>query len=260
MGVLFYERKNLRLYQGDCFDVMSDLCFHGETFDLIICDMPYGSTRHKWDVILPMPEVWRTVNKILAKNGVVLFFGAEPFASMIRSSNFAEYRYDWIWDKGRGTNFANARKMPMQSTERICVFWRNKEHPEYHPQWWYSKPYRVGACKRKKVDFERMGKSSTAAEFRPETISKDGKRYPKDILRFNREKNTIHPTQKPVALLEYLIKTYKKEKSEFRILDFCAGSCSVGVASIRTDGTSCVLIEKEEKYCEAGAKRLAAEI
>lgn len=255
MGVLYFERKDLRLYCGDCFDIMAELFSAGETFDMIFCDMPYGSTRCKWDVVLPLHKVWKFAKTLLNKNGVVLFFGTEPFASMMRTSNLEMYRYDWIWDKGRGTNFANARKMPMQSTERVCVFWRNGERPEYHPQWWYSKPYRVGARKRKNAGSDRMGENSSAAVICPETISEDGRRYPKDILRFNRDPKTIHPTQKPVALLKYLIKTYQTADKKFRILDFCAGSCSVGVAALQT-GAECVLIEKNEKYCASAAKRL----
>lgn len=247
----FYARPGIRLYHGDCFAVMKELHHTGEMFDIILCDMPYGCSDCKWDTALPLPDVWKHIHDILAPNGAVLLFGTEPFSSLIRTSNLTEYRYDWIWNKGRGSNFANARKMPMQSTENISVFYRKGEKPEYHPQWWYSKPYKVNAAPRKKAD-ERVLNHSSAANFRPVTESPDGRRYPKNVIRINREYSNIHPTQKPVALLTYLIRTYQVSGRTTRILDFCSGSCSTGIASIQTSDTSCVLIEKELQYCESG--------
>jgi site-specific DNA-methyltransferase (adenine-specific) len=150
--------------------------------------------------------------------------------------------------------------MPMQSTENISVFYRRGEKPEYHPQWWYNKPYKVTASKRKKQNDIIMGANSSIANLRPVTESPDGRRYPKNIIRVNREFPRIHPTQKPVELLTYLIRTYQVSGRETRVLDFCAGSCSTGVASLQIPGVSCVLIEKDTEYCEAGAQRLASVI
>ncbi len=258
----FYARPgaNLRLFNGDCFAVMDELYQSGEMFDIVLCDMPYGISDCKWDVVLPLPKVWDSIHKLLDKNGVVLLFGTEPFSSILRTSNLTEYRYDWIWDKGRGTNFANAKKCPMQSTENISVFFRKKERPEYYPQYWYSKPYKVTASKRKIHREIVAGINSTIQKNRPETISEDGRRYPKNIIRINREFQRIHPTQKPVELLSYLIRTYQVSGRTTRILDFCAGSCSTGVASLQIPGVSCVLIEKELEYCESGAQRLQSVI
>ena len=188
--------------------------------------------------------MWAQLNRIIKKNGAIVLFGSEPFSSLLRVSNLKMFKYDWIWEKDNGTGFLNAKKQPLKVVETISVFY--KSQCSYNPQMRLGyKPYKTtqGATKT-----ENYGKQTGAI-----SVS-NGERYPLNLIKFPRDKtNKIHPTQKPVALLEYLIKTYTQENEV--VLDFTMGSGSTGVACINTN-RKFIGIEKVDKYFEFAEKRV----
>lgn len=254
--------ENYQLYHGDCLEVMDRLIEQGIKVDAIITDPPYGTTRNAWDSIIPFDEMWKRLDKLVKDDGVILLFGSEPFSSHLRCSNLKQYRYDWIWDKQRGTNFQHAKKMPMKSYENILVFY--KKLPTYNPQMREGKPYQTkGGFRKNKVsnlmeltegqkqDIETIGRTFNAGVYREATIN-EGKRYPLSILSFKKD-GKVHPTQKPVELLEYLIKTYTNEGEV--VLDFTMGSGSTGVATLNTN-RKFIGIELDDNYFEIAKNRI----
>lgn len=224
------------------------------SIDCIICDLPYGTTECRWDIVIPFEKLWNQYERIIKDNGAIILFGAEPFSSKLRLSNLQLYRYDWFWVKNSAGNFAQAPYMPLRNVENICVFSKgtiaqnSKNRMVYIPQ---------GVKESKKI-----AKGKKASAFRPNRkAQKDfiqkGTGYPKQILEFKKDMPSIHPTQKPVALLEYLILTYS-EKGEL-ILDNCMGSGSTGVACKRLN-RSFIGIELDEKYFELAKNRINDEI
>ena len=214
------------------------------SIDLILTDPPYGTTACKWDSVIPFEPMWEQLNRIIKKNGAIVLFGSEPFSSLLRVSNLKMFKYDWIWEMDNGTGFLNAKKQPLKVVETISVFY--KSQCSYNPQMRLGyKPYKTthGATKT-----ENYGKQTGAI-----SVS-NGERYPLNLIKFPRDKtNKIHPTQKPVALLEYLIKTYTQENEV--VLDFTMGSGSTGVACINTN-RKFIGIEKVDKYFEFAEKRI----
>ena len=236
--------------QGDCLELMKEI--PDKSVDMILCDLPYGTTACKWDSQLPLDALWGGYLRVIKDNGATVLFSDEPFTSQLVSSNLKLFRYKWIWDKQRGSNFQNARFMPMKCHEEICVFYKKK--PTYNPQWWYSKPYATKARKRaKKIEGLRETKVLSAPDYMTSTVSEDGRRYPLSILSFPRDGKRVHPTQKPVALLEYLIKTYTNEGEV--VLDNCMGSGSTGVACINTN-RDFIGYELNEEYFNIAQNRL----
>lgn len=239
-----------KLIHGDCLEKMQNI--PDNSIDLILCDLPYGTTACKWDTVIPFEPLWEQYNRIIKENGAIVLFGSEPFSSALRMSNIQNYKYDWIWEKENGTNFATVKYQPFRKTERIMVFgdfatsYNKKKPKNYNPQFTYDKPYSI---KRKDGQREQLHNGANKAT---EYDNADGKRYPTDIIKFNNEKG-LHPTQKPVALLEYLIKTYTNEGD--LVLDNCFGSCSTGVACLNTN-RNFIGIEKDDKYFEIGEKRM----
>lgn len=226
----------IELYQGNCLEVMDRLIGNGVKVDMILTDPPYGTTACKWDNIIPFEPMWERVDKLIKPNRAVVIFGNEPFSSTLRISNIKKYKYDWVWNK-RPVNFLNAKKQPLREVENIMVF----NSKIYNPQ---------GLIYREKIN-----KRSNSTE----TNSKHGlsnksyyTNYPKQILRFIGERG-LHPTQKPVALLEYLIKTYTNEKET--VLDFTMGSGSTGVACLNTN-RNFIGIELDEKYFKIAQDRI----
>ena len=197
------------LRQGDCLEVMKDI--PDKSIDMILCDLPYGTTKNKWDSIIPLDKLWQEYERIIKDNGCIALFGQTPFDKVLGSSNLKLLKYEWIWEKESGTGFLNAKKMPLKSHENILIFY--KALPMYNPIMTAGKPYK---CKQ--------GSGSDNWNYNKEQgghiTENNGERYPKTILKFNRE-NGLHPTQKPVALLEYLIKTYTNEGDI--VLDNCMG-------------------------------------
>lgn len=229
------------LRQGDCLDIMATI--PDGSVDAVITDPPYGTTACKWDSVIPFEPMWEQLNRIIKPNGAIVLFGNEPFSSMLRLSNLNNYKYDLKWDKIRGSNFATVKIRPFNSFEDICIFY--KKQPTYNPQMFDGKPY---ISKQGYV-----GESKQTGLIKKEVITKsDGQRYPLSIIKFSKESGH-HPTQKPVALLEYLIKTYTNENET--VLDFTMGSGTTGVACVNTN-RNFIGIEKEEKYFKISEDRL----
>jgi DNA modification methylase len=240
-----------KIMQGDCLELMKDI--PDGSVDMILADLPYGTTACKWDVIIPFDKLWEQYHRIIKDNGAIVLFGSEPFSSALRVSNLKNYKYDWIWEKDKGTNFALSNKQPLRKTENISVFY--KKQPFYDSQGEkLDKPY------KHTLPISKSDSSKGAGEH---NLNSDGSRKyayythskKHNLLYFSRESQTIskHPTQKPVALFEYLIKTYTNEGD--LVLDNVAGSGTTGVACQNTN-RKYILIEKEEEYINVIKDRL----
>lgn len=241
--------EKYKLYQGDCLEVMDELINLGIKVDMILTDPPYGTTRCKWDTIIPFDEIWIRVNKLIKPNGAIALFGSEPFSSALRMSNIKNYRYDWVWNKGRGTDFLNCKRKPLSSYENISIFY--KKQPTYNPQFWFSTPYDRGLTKHSNNTMECYGKTNDVV-----VKSEDGRRYPLNVININKlngHKKNFHPTQKPTDLLEYLIKTYTNEGE--LVLDFTMGSGSTGVACMNIN-RKFIGIELDENYFNIAKRRI----
>lgn len=229
-----------KILKGDCLELMKGI--PDGSVDMILCDLPYGTTKNSWDNVIPFDKLWQQYNRVIKERGAICLFGQEPFASKLRQSNLNMYRYDWTWIKESGTGFLNAKKMPLKNTETISVFY--KKLPVYNPQ------MREGFKAYKTIS---GSKSGNYGSYNQTESSSGTTRYPVTAIRFNRDKNKQHPTQKPVALLEYLIKTYSNEGD--LILDNAMGSGSTGVACVNTD-RSFVGMELEDKYFDIAKERI----
>lgn len=202
------------LYKGDCLDIMSNLS--DNSVDLILCDLPYGTTDCKWDIVIPFELLWNQYNRVIKDNGAIVLFSAQPFTTKLIHSNLKNFKYCWYWLKNNVTGFCFAKYQPMRKLEDVCVFY--KKMPTYNPQ---------GLIK---VDNPTVKQSikKDGGIYKANALSKPYTtyytNYPKHILEFNQDKDRVHPTQKPVKLLEYLIKTYTNEGD--LVLDNCMGSGS----------------------------------
>lgn len=229
------------LYQGDCLTVLKSV--KDKSVDMVLCDLPYGSTRNKWDSIIPFSELWEHYSRIIKDNGCIALFCDGLFMADLMLSNRKMWRYNLIWDKQRGCDFLNANVKPLKSHEEIAIFYKKK--PTYNKQLWYSKPY-------KKT--KGGGLSSNYGEYGVAyTESLDGARNPLSILSYPRDSSRYHPTQKPVALCEYLIKTYTNEGDT--VLDNCMGSGSTGVAAVNTN-RKFIGIELDKVFFDIAQKRI----
>jgi site-specific DNA-methyltransferase (adenine-specific) len=225
------------VYNEDCLLGMNRI--PDKSVDMILCDLPYGTTACKWDVIIPFVPLWGQYERVIKDNGAIVLFGAEPFSSLLRLSN-KNYKYDWIWEKERPSNFASAKYQPLRYTENISVFY--KKSPVYIPQMTVGrKNNSVGKGVRRKINESNLPTSKVSYQNNPESNLK----FPKNIIRFERGVSQIHPTQKPVDLFEYLIKTYTNEGET--VLDNCMGSGTTAIACINTN-RNYIGFEKEEKY------------
>lgn len=211
--------------------------------DLVLCDLPYGTTHNKWDVVIPFSALWEQYERVVKENGAIILFSDGLFTVQLIQSNVKLWRYNLIWDKTRGCDFLNANIKPLKSHEDIVVFYRKK--PTYNKQFWYSTPYKP--TKNGSLSDNYGDRAIAVSE------SEDGRRNPLSILRFPRDAEKLHPTQKPVALLEYLIRTYSNEGDT--VLDNCFGSGSTLVAALNC-GRSCIGFEQEPKYFETASHRL----
>lgn len=237
------KKEFLSLYNGDCLKIMDDI--EDGSVDMILCDLPYGMTKNKWDVVLPFDELWKHYNRIIKKNGAILLFGNQPFTSMLVCSNRKMFRYSLVWEKNKFSDFLNARRKPMKTNEDICVFY--KRQPTYNVQYWYSTPYKRWNTQ------SAVDKQTNYGSHKKNVSKSDGKRLPTTVLKFNRVERPQHPTQKPVDLLEWLIKSYTNEGET--VLDNTMGVGSTGVACINT-GRKFIGIEKDKKYYELALKNL----
>ena len=240
------------LYNGDCLQVMQQLINNGVKVDCIITDLPYGTTPCPWDVIIPFNEMWECINKIIKPNGAIVLFGQEPFSSLLRVSNIKNYKYDWIWKKERLTNVFQVKRRPGKIIENISVFY--KKQPTYNPQ----KTKYDGPLRSNKIgDNARFSITQTGGSGpKPMEYIDDGTRYPLQIIEVNRDSmydTKYHPTQKPVALLEMLVKTYTNEGET--VLDFTMGSGSTGVACKNTN-RKFIGIELNKEYFKIAQNRI----
>jgi len=235
---------NQTLIHGNCLEVLKNI--PDKSIDMILCDLPYGTTNCSWDIIIPFEPLWGQYNRIIKDNGAIVLFGSEPFSSALRMSNIKNYKYDWYWRKEKGKGHLNAKKQPLKSVETISVFY--KKPPIYNPQFEIGEPYVKINCNKDILNKGVYGKVKESHN----TIS-DGKRYPKTDLYFISVQRTLHPTQKPTELLEYLIKTYSKDGDA--ILDNCAGSFSTLVACQNTNRNG-IGIEMDENYYNIGVERV----
>ena len=237
-----YKDSHGMLFHGDCLEIMKNI--EDESIDMILCDLPYGTTRNKWDSVIPLDSLWKEYKRVAKKNGAIVLFAQTPFDKILGASNLDMLKYEWIWEKSQGTGHLNAKKMPMKSHENILVFYR--QLPTYNPQWEWGKSYAT-TCGIHSTNYGEQKDNVT-------TVS-DGRRYPKDVLRFGRAETDrhLHPTQKPVALLEYLIKTYTNEGNV--VLDNCMGSGLTGVACINTNRRF-IGIELDENYFKIAKERI----
>ena len=229
------------LILGDCLDELPKI--FDKNIDLVLTDPPYGTTDCKWDSIIPFEPMWKELKRIIKDNGCIALFGSEPFSSALRMSNIKQFKYDWYWNKKQGTGFLNSKKYPLKNIETISVFCK-KPH-KYNPQMRTGKPYTI----KKGGGTQVYHKDSEPVII---TVNK-GYRYPLTLIEFNRDKNKLHPTQKPIALLEYLIKTYTNENDT--VLDFTMGSGSTGVAC-KNLNRKFIGIEKDEKYFDIAKQRI----
>jgi len=244
----------VKLLHGDCLELMQDI--PDGSIDMILCDLPYGTTACKWDSVIPIEPLWKQYKRVLKDNGAIVLTAIEPFASMLRANDLKGYKHEWIWNKEIAGNFIQAKNHPLRVHENVLVFSNGKVN--YYPIMTDADPKNVRplGVKKQKTDF--MGKVS-AGEFKAAKNYNSKKRYPKTILTYNaRAKecnnvNRVHPTQKPVALFEYLIKTYTNEGET--VLDNCMGSGSTGVACVNTN-RNFIGIELDDKYFEIAKERI----
>lgn len=236
----------VNLYCGDCLQILPTL--KSNSVDMVLVDLPYGTTACKWDSIIPLDKLWEQYNRICKEDGVMVFTAAQPFTTILAASNIQNFRYEWIWEKPQGTNPMNAKVMPLKSHENILVFYRKK--PIYNPQMWYSTPYSGFSSDTSKIG-EVYGSAKSKHRDNP-----DGSRYPKTILKFKQEKG-LHPTQKPVDLMEYLIKTYTNSGDV--VLDNTMGSGTTGVAAVRS-GRNFIGIEMDQEYYEIAKQRIESTV
>tara|TARA_R100001082_G_scaffold110874_1_gene92174 strand:- start:373 stop:1098 length:726 start_codon:yes stop_codon:yes gene_type:complete len=230
------------LLYGDCLKLLPNLL--DDSIDMLLVDLPYGTTACKWDSVLPLDKLWEQYNRVCKKDAAMVFTAAQPFTTVLASSNISNFRYEWIWEKPQGTNPMNSKIMPLKAHENILVFYRIK--PTYNPQMWYSTPYSGFSSDTAKIG-EVYGQQQSKHRDNPE-----GSRYPKTVLKFKQEKGQ-HPTQKPVKLMEYLIKTYTNEGDT--VLDNTMGSGTTGVAAVDT-GRNFIGMENNRDYYQTAENRI----
>lgn len=248
-----------KLKQGNCLELMPQI--PSGSVDMILCDLPYGTTACKWDTVIPFEPLWSEYKRIIKKNGAIVLFGKEPFSSYLRLSNVGWFKYDWVWRKDTKSNFPQAAHQPLNNIEIVSVFSggyaRNFKEGDpnrenimpYNPQMVNGESYKLPKPSKTTQIFSDNHKNGMFAHKEKDTT----KRYPFNLLDFKTDRKRLHPTQKPVALCEYLIKTYTNE-GEW-VLDNCMGSGTTGVACVNTN-RNFIGIEQEEKYFTIAKKRI----
>ncbi len=228
------------LIKGDCLEEMQSI--ESGSVDMVLADPPYGTTACKWDSIIPLAPMWEQLKRVIKPNGAIVITASQPFTSILGASNVDQLRYSWVWEKTSATGHLNAKRMPMKNAEDILVFYRKQ--PIYNPQG-------LVACNK---IVRRGGNGGCYGDSGKKNIQKHTN-YPRTIQRFQSEGKTVHPTQKPVALMEYLIKTYTNEGET--VLDFTMGSGTTGVAC-KNLNRDFIGIEKDEKYFNIARDRINA--
>ena len=238
------KTESLWLMQGNCLDRMKEI--PDGSVDLVLTDTPYQKTQNSWDSIIPLEPMWEQIKRVIKPNGAIVLFGQNTFTFKLGLSNEKMFRYTLTWEKTKAGGFLNAKRMPLQAHEDILVFY--KKLPTYNPQFEEGKPYTKKAVTngdgRNYGNFDRVGQVSV----------NEGKRYPRSVVKFSNDNHgSLHPTQKPVSLMEYLIKTYTNECET--VLDFTMGSGSTGVACVNTN-RNFIGIEMDENYFNIAEKRI----
>lgn len=240
--------KPIELWQGDCLELMKNIT--DGSVDLVLTDPPYGTTACKWDSVIPFEPMWKQLNRIIKPNGAICLFGSEPFSSALRMSNIKHFKYDWIWEKTRATDFVNANNKPLKKHEIVSVFSNgttangSDKKMVYFPQGLVMSERKIKRTSRG-FQGERPKQKDEYTSF--------WTNYPSSVLKYKSIGNTIHPTQKPVALLEYLIRTYTNDGET--VLDFTMGSGSTGVACVNTN-RNFIGIELDEGYFNTATQRI----
>lgn len=243
-----------KLFNGDCLELMKDI--DDKSIDMILCDLPYGTTLCSWDVIIPFDKLWEQYNRIIKDNGAIVLFGSQPFTTILINSQLDMFKYELIWVKNRATGFVHAKNKPMKRHENIVVFSRgttNHASLSNNRMNYFTRDLKKVGITRKNL----KTRSKTQMESRPSnnndyrTLEYSG--YPNSVLEFGKDEGSSHPTQKPVALLEYLIKMYTEEN--WIVLDNTMGSGSTGVAAVNTN-RNFIGIEKDQEYFEKAKKRI----
>lgn len=241
---------SINLYNGDCIEIMNSLIKEGVKVDAIITDIPYGTTSCDWDVVIPFDKMWKCIHKISNDNTAIALFGNEPFSSLLRSSNIKEFKYDIYWQKERPTNVLQVKRRPGKVVEIISLFY--KKQPTYNPQMTiYNGPKRGN-----KIKDGKLGLLVDSGNRKPNEYIDNGLRYPLQLVQFKRDilTSNLHPTQKPIALMEYLVKTYTNEGDI--VLDFTMGSGTTGVAC-KNLNRNFIGIELDENYFNIAKERIS---
>lgn len=242
------------MYNGDCLEIMKNI--PDKSIDMILCDLPYGTTACKWDTVIPFEPLWEQYKRLIKPNGAIVLFGSEPFSSKLRMSNLNWFKYDWVWKKSRKLGFTNAKNKPLNNHELISVFSGgtcancSEKRMTYNPQGLVYCGKKVRGEKRCDADLSghRFSRPSHKKEYTQEYTN-----YPVQILDVASEPKPVHPTQKPVALLEYLIRTYTNDGET--VMDNCMGSGSTGVACVNT-GRNFLGIELDKNYFNIADQRI----
>ena len=230
------------LHHGDCLEVMKAI--PDGSVDMILCDLPYGTTACKWDTVIPFEPLWAQYRRIAKRNAAIVLTASQPFTSALVMSNPAEFRYEWIWEKQKPTGFLDARRKPLKAHESVLVFCAIAA--PYMPQG--LQPVRVNSGRKNKAANGVYGAVSASIYVQTEG------NFPRSVLAFATDTTNPHPTAKPVALMEYLIRTYTREGET--VMDNCMGSGTTGVACVST-GREFIGIEKDDKYFKIASERIA---
>tara|TARA_R110001592_G_C13079489_1_gene742517 strand:+ start:378 stop:1109 length:732 start_codon:yes stop_codon:yes gene_type:complete len=236
------------IYKGDCLELMPKFV-ESKSVDMIFCDLPYGTTQNKWDSVIPLNELWKEYNRVIKDNGAIVLFAQTPFDKVLGASNLKILKYEWVWEKTQATGHLNAKKMPMKAHENILVFYKNL--PTYNPQKTTGhKPMNSGVRRSslKNENYNEINKVDLP-------FGGDTDRYPRTVLEFksDKQKNYLHPTQKPLSLIEYMIRTYTNEGD--LILDNTCGSGTTGLGA-KNLSRNYIMMEQDPKYYEIACKRV----
>lgn len=248
------KSENIWLMQGDCLERMKEI--PDGSVDMVLADPPYGTTACKWDCVIPVDKMWSQLKRIIKVNGAIVMTSQQPFSTVLIAANMEMFKYSWIWEKTRPSGFAQCKNKPMSSHEEILVFsngvtvhkGQSDRRMDYYPQGLQE----INKIVKNKTTSNGAGGMQARPSHTGEYIQTHTN-YPRTVLHFENEKNTQHPTQKPVELMEYLIKTYTKENET--VLDFAAGSGTTGVACANT-GRKFIGIELDEKYFDLASSRI----
>ena len=248
---IYYQDDLVTLYHGDCLEVMPT--FPPNSTDLILADLPYGTTRNAWDAVIDLPAMWECCGSVAKAAAPIVLTAQTPFDKVLGASNLGQLRYEWIWEKTSATGHLNAKRAPMKAHENILVFYKNA--PTYNPQMTSGHVRKVSSAESKRNSTNSSNYNAHRSG-QPSYDSTD--RYPRSVLEFatDKQKEALHPTQKPLSLMAYLIRTYTNAGD--MVLDNCAGSGSTLIAA-RRQGRKAIGIEMDERYCEVIATRCSAE-